>query len=214
LTSVINATTPLWGALVAFVWLKNSLSPSRVAGMVIGMVGVLALVWYQIAMPSSNPGASTPLQSVLAVAAGLGATLLYGIGANYTKHVLSGVPPLVIATGSMLGASLATLPFALVSWPSVAVSGRAWGAVITMGVACTALAYMLFFRLISHAGPAAAMSVAFLIPLFGILWGTLFLAEPLSPALAGGVVLVLAGTALATGLLQKMWLRFTPSAQI
>jgi len=82
--------------------------------------------------------------------------------------------------------------------------------VICMAVACTALAYLMYFRLIAKAGPAAAMSVTFLIPVFGILWGNLFLAEPISPALGGGVALVLAGTALATGLLQKRWPRRAP----
>ena len=154
--------------------------------------------------------ANLPTMDFAAVAAALGATFLYGIAANYTKRALTGVPPLLVATGSMTGASLALLPIALLSWPSAAVSGRAWGAVITMAIACTAIAYIMYFRLIAKAGPATAMSVTFLIPVFGILWGALFLAEPVSPTLAGGVVLVLAGTALATGLLQKWWPRRAP----
>jgi len=213
LTSVINATTPLFGALVAFVWLKETLSPSRIAGMVLGFAGVLVLVWYQIEVPAGDAdstGASAPWHSILAAGAALGATFLYGIAANYTKRALTGVPPLVVATGSMTGASVALLPFALLNWPTAAVSVRGWGAVICMAVACTALAYLMYFRLIAKAGPAAAMSVTFLIPVFGILWGNLFLAEPVSPALGGGVALVLAGTALATGLLQKRWPRRAP----
>jgi drug/metabolite transporter (DMT)-like permease len=217
LTSVINATTPLWGALVAFVWLKETLSPSRVAGMALGFGGVLVLVWYQIEVPAGgvggadSTGASAPLHSILAAGAALGATFLYGVAANYTKRALTGVPPLVVATGSMTGASVALLPFALLNWPTAAVSVRGWGSVICMALACTALAYLMYFRLIAKAGPAAAMSVTFLIPVFGILWGNLFLAEPVSPALGGGVALVLAGTALATGLLQKLWPRRAPS---
>jgi drug/metabolite transporter (DMT)-like permease len=200
LTSVINATTPLWGALVAYLWLKDKLGRDRIAGMAIGLGGVLALVWYQI----DAPGGAPVLQGVGAGAAGLGATLLYGIAANYTKQALTGVPPLLIATGSMSGASLVLLPLAAATWPHAAVSWHAWSAVIAMAIACTALAYVMYFRLLAQAGPAAATSVTFLIPVFGLLWGALFLQEPLSPAMIGGVLLVLAGTALATGLLQKI----------
>ncbi|MFL6637999.1 MAG: DMT family transporter, partial [Paraburkholderia graminis] len=85
-TSVINATTPLWGGLVAFVWLRDRLTGLRTLGLAIGFLGVLMLVWDQIATPSGS--AATPLTTALAAGAALGATLLYGIAANYTKRYL------------------------------------------------------------------------------------------------------------------------------
>lgn len=205
LTSVINATTPLWGALIAYAWMGERLTRSRVAGLALGFAGVLLLVWKQVALPPIGVTVATPLHSALAAAAALGATLCYGIAANYAKRALSGVPPLLVATGSMTGAALVLLPLAYFAWPAAQISAPAWWSVITMGIACTGVAYVMYFWLLAHAGPAFAMSVTFLVPIFGILWGALFLGEHLSLALAGGVVLVLAGTGLATGLLQKAW---------
>ena len=116
-TSVINASTPLWGALVAFLWLKDRLSALRSLGLVVGFLGVLMLVWDQIASP--HGGSATPLTTALAAAAALGATLLYGIAANYAKRHLSGVDALTVATGTMTGATVVLLPLAVIDRKSV-----------------------------------------------------------------------------------------------
>jgi drug/metabolite transporter (DMT)-like permease len=203
LTSVINATTPLWGALVAFVWLKDRLTPLRTLGMFIGFSGVVSLVWGQIAAPH---GALAPSASATALAA-LAATcaaLLYGIAANFTKRYLTGVDSLTIATGSMIGGSLALIPFAIATWPAAAVSPHAWGAVLSLGVACTGIAYLIFFHLIAVAGPARAITVTFVIPVFGILWGALFLNERVDAGMLEGCAVVLVGTALATGVIKRI----------
>jgi drug/metabolite transporter (DMT)-like permease len=203
LTSVINATTPLWGALVAFVWLKDRLTPLRTLGMFIGFSGVVSLVWGQIAAPH---GALAPSASATALAA-LAATcaaLLYGIAANFTKRYLTGVDSLTIATGSMIGGSLALIPFAIATWPAAAVSPHAWGAVLSLGVACTGIAYLIFFHLIAVAGPARAITVTFVIPVFGILWGALFLNERVDAGMLEGCAIVLVGTALATGVIKRI----------
>jgi drug/metabolite transporter (DMT)-like permease len=205
LTSVINATTPLWGALVAFVWLNDRLSGLRVAGLVVGFAGVLMLVWDQLSAPVGANGLPVPaLTTALAAAAALGATALYGIAANYTKRYVSGVDALTIATGSMVGASIALLPVAALHWPGAAVSMHAWSAVLALGVACTGIAYVLYFQLLASAGPARAMTVTFVIPIFGILWGTLFLAESVSWRMIEACVVVLIGTALAAGLVNRL----------
>src|SRR5579864_1682529 len=201
-TSVINATTPLWGALVAFLWLKDRLTALRSLGMVIGFLGVLMLVWDQIATP--NGTAATPLTTALAAAAALGATLLYGIAANYTKRHLTGVDALTVATGTMTGATIVLLPLAVIYWPAAPISLHAWGAVIALGIACTGVAYMLFFHLIAVAGPARAITVTFVIPIFGILWGALFLDEQVSLGMAEGCAVILVGTALATGVIRRI----------
>ncbi|KVH49800.1 DMT family transporter [Burkholderia diffusa] len=199
-TSVINATTPLWGALVAYLWLKDKLSLPRALGLVIGFAGVLTLVWDQIANARGSTGANA---TALAAVAALGATLLYGIAANYTKRTLSGVDPLVNATGSMIGSSV-LLPFAIATWPSAAVSTQAWGAVLALGIACTGIAYFIFFHLIAHVGPARAITVTFVIPVFGLLWGALFLGEHVSLVMIEGCAIVLVGTALATGVIKRI----------
>ncbi|WP_087735559.1 DMT family transporter [Paraburkholderia piptadeniae] len=201
-TSVINATTPLWGALVAFVWLKDRLSALRSVGLVIGFAGVLTLVWDQIAAPSGSN--VSPTTTALAAAAALGATLLYGIAASYTKKHLMGVDALTVATGTMIGATIVLLPLALASWPAAAPSLKAWGSVIALGVACTGIAYMLFFHLIAVAGPARAITVTFVIPIFGILWGALFLGERVSVGMLEGCAVILIGTALATGVVKRI----------
>nr|WP_227747152.1 DMT family transporter [Paraburkholderia franconis] len=201
-TSVINATTPLWGALVAFVWLKDRLSALRSVGLVIGFAGVLTLVWDQIAAPSGSN--VSPATTALAAAAALGATLLYGVAASYTKKHLTGVDALTVATGTMIGATIVLLPLALASWPTAAPSLKAWGSVIALGVACTGIAYMLFFHLIAVAGPARAITVTFVIPIFGILWGAMFLGERVSVGMLEGCAVILVGTALATGVVKRI----------
>lgn len=205
LTSVINATTPLWGALVAFVWLKDRLTPLRTLGMFIGFSGVVSLVWGQIEAPHGAlaPSASASATALAALAATC-AALLYGIAANFTKRDLTGVDSLTIATGSMIGGSLALIPFAIATWPAAPVSMQAWGAVLSLGVACTGVAYLIFFHLINVAGPARAITVTFVIPVFGILWGVLFLGERVNAGMVEGCAIVLAGTALATGVIKRI----------
>lgn len=203
LTSVINATTPLFGALVAFVWLKDKLTALRTLGMLVGFGGVVSLVWGQIEAPHGALAPSAGATALAALAA-TAAALLYGIAANYTKRYLTGVDSLTIATGSMIGGSLVLIPFALATWPVAPVSLHAWGAVLSLGVACTGIAYLIFFHLIVAAGPARAITVTFIIPVFGILWGALFLDEQISAGMLEGCAIVLVGTALATGVVKRI----------
>lgn len=195
LSSIVNATTPLWTAIVAFVWLRQGLTRLRVLGLVIGFAGVAFLAWDKA---SFKPGADhSGFWAVLACA---GATLCYGVAANATKRFLAGASPLAVATGSQFSAALMLAAPAAVLWPAAMPSGTAWGAALALAALCTALAYILYFRLMSRVGPTNAVSVTFLIPLFALLWGALFLGEAvtLQMVLGGGIVLV--GIALALGL--------------
>ncbi|GGP24623.1 DMT family transporter [Silvimonas amylolytica] len=194
LDSILNATTPLWGALVAFVWLKVSLTRDQVLGMVLGLAGVLILVWNQL-----GAGQGTQTLAVLAV---LVATLSYGFAGHYSRRNLVGLAPPLTAWASQFFSALVLLPGALYWWPQHAVSTTAWWAVIALGVMCTGLAYVLYFRLIAHAGASYAMSVTFLIPVFGVAWGALFLHEAIGMQTVTGCLVILLGTALATGKLQ------------
>ncbi|MGA0612709.1 DMT family transporter [Caldimonas sp. KR1-144] len=193
LASVFNATTPLWGALIAWLWLRDRLTPWRVVGLVIGFAGVLWLAWDKA---SFKPGAQ---QTGWAVLACLGATLLYGWSASFTKRRLTGVPPLAVATGSQCAAAVALLPLALLAWPAQPISSTAWIAAVLLALLSTALAYLLYFRLIAHVGPANAIAVTFLIPVFAVLWGGIFLHEAVSTVMLAGCAVILLGTSLATG---------------
>ena len=132
----------------------------------------------------------------------LAATLSYGVAASYAKRRLSGVDPLAVAAGSQLAAALLLIVPAVALWPTQPVPPRAWGAALGLGVACTAVAYVLYFRLIAHVGPARAIAVTFLIPPFAIAWGALLLGEALTARMIAGAAIVLAGTSLATGLVK------------
>ncbi len=195
LMSIFNATTPIWGALIAWWWLGEKLSPARVLGLVIGLAGVAGLAWGKADFSVGGAGISP----ALGVAACVLAPLLYGVAANYSRQRLAGVPPLAVATGSQLSAALVLALPAWWWWPVQAPSARAWASAAVLAVACTALAYLLFFRLIAQVGAAKTIAVTFLIPAFAIGWGALFLAEVPTLAMLVGCAVILAGTALATG---------------
>lgn len=195
--ALLNATAPMWTALLAWVWLGERSARLRVVGLLLGMVGVGVLVGDRVGLRADAPAA------LLAVGAGLLATLCYGYAANYTRRYLSSVPPLAAAAGSQAGSALLLAPLAFWLWPATTPGPRDWLAVLALGVLCTALAYVLYFRLIQRVGPTGAVSVTFLIPLFALVWGALFLGEGLSPGMALGGAIVLLGTALSTGVLGR-----------
>jgi drug/metabolite transporter (DMT)-like permease len=193
--SVLNSTAPLFGALVAFVWLRDRLAPVRIAGLVVGFAGVLVLVWGRVALAHDGAG--------LAVLAGLTASVLYGIAANYVKKRLSHVDPLVIATGSLIAATVLLMPVAFFTWPAMPPTTISWLSAILLAVFCTGIAYILYFRLLSRIGPSKALAVTYLIPAFGVLWGHLFLHEPVTASMIVGCAVILLGTTLATGVLSN-----------
>lgn len=195
LSSILNATTPLWGAVVAWAWLSQGLNASRMAGLALGFAGVVFLAWDQA---SFKPGGSG-----WAVLACLLATLCYGIAANFTKRFLSRCSPLTVATGSQFSAALLLAGPAVFFWPASLPSAPAWAAVAALALLCTGVAYILYFRLMQRIGPTNTIAVTFLIPGFAVVWGWLFLAEAFTWRMAGGCAIVLLGTALALGLLPR-----------
>lgn len=195
LMSIMNATVPLWTAAIAWLWLAERPGRWRAVGMAIGLGGVTALSLQKSSLPAM--GGVGPLAGF---AACLAATAMYGFAANFTRTRLAGVPPAALAAGSQLSATLALAVPAALLWPDVPPSSAAWGAAGALALVCTALAYVMYFRLIAHVGATRAVTVTFLIPAFALAWGALFLAEPVTaPMLLWGGV-ILAGTLLATGL--------------
>ncbi|MGV3572302.1 MAG: DMT family transporter [Ramlibacter sp.] len=208
LSAILNATVPLFGALVAWAWLKDRPTGSRVLGLVIGFAGVAMLAWDKA---SFKPDAVSGIAPAWAIIGCLVATICYAFAASATKRWLTGVPSLVNATGSQLGATIGLALPALWFLPAQMPGTRAWLSLVVLGVMCTGIAYILYFRLIEHAGPARALAVTFVVPVFAILYGALFLAEQVTPWMVGCGVVIVLGTALSTGLLKLPALVRAPS---
>ncbi len=193
LSAILNATVPLFGAVIAWLWLKDRPGTSRILGLVIGFTGVVLLAAENASFKPGGTG--------WAVLACLLATVCYGFAASFTKRYLTGVHPLATATGSQIGATLGLALPTLWFWPAHNPGATSWLAIAALGIVCTGLAYILFFRLIDQLGPARAITVTFLVPVFAILYGTLLLGESLTWWMVSCGVVVVFGTALATGVL-------------
>ncbi len=196
LSSLINATVPLFGALVAWIWLKDRPHRMKIVGLMIGFIGVALLAWGKASFKPDASGQS----SGWAVVACLFACLCYGLSASYTKRYMAGVPSLVIATGSQIGAAIGLALPTLLFWPSQMPSATAWLALLAVGVLCTGIAYVLYFRLIAKMGAAGSLTVTFLIPVFAVGYGALFLGESVTPWMLLCGTIILCGTALSLDL--------------
>jgi drug/metabolite transporter (DMT)-like permease len=197
--AVLNATVPMWTALVAALWLRDHPRPSQWLGLAVGAAGVLVLVGDRVDFDPTGAG----WRETMAIGATLLGMLLYGVSANVARRTLAGVPTLATATGSQLIAAVLLAPWAAWLWPVQSPSLGQWAAAIVLGLVCTGLAYVLYFRLIDRVGAVRAANVTYLIPLFATLYGTLFLAEPITLRLIAGGAVVLAGTAMALGVAQR-----------
>jgi drug/metabolite transporter (DMT)-like permease len=184
--SVLNATAPMWGAVCSAVILGERLNARRVAGLVVGVAGV-ALV--------TRPGSSETF-SALAVGAAVVATFCYGLIATYIKRWANDVPSRGMAAGSQLAAGTLLIPFIALWMPAGPATPGVVGAILALGLVCSALAYLLYFRLIADLGATGALTVTYLLPVFGVLWGVLFLGETLSLQMIAGGALVVVGTIL------------------
>ena len=194
MSAIFNSASPLFAALIARLWLRDTLTPARIAGLAIGFGGVLWMAWDGASFKAGGSG--------WAIVACLLATLCYGWSPNYTKKRLGGVPPLAIAAGSQLAAALFLALPAFVWWPQHRLSATSWFSAAVLAFACTGLAYIIYFRLIAHVGPANAIAVTFLIPAFAVAWGWMFLGEGITLRMVAGCAIIFLGTALATGLVR------------
>jgi drug/metabolite transporter (DMT)-like permease len=185
LMSVLNATSPMWGAVCSALLLRERLRASRVLGLAVGVVGV-ALV--------TRPQAGADL--TLPVLAALGAAFCYGLSGAYMKRWASGAPSRGMAVGTQLVAGILLIPFIPLAPPAGPPSALVVGSMLMLGLVCGAVAYLLYFRLITDIGATGALTVTYLIPVFGVLWGAIFLGEALSLGMLAGGVLVVLGTVL------------------
>lgn len=191
LAATLNATSPLFGAVVAAMWIKEALTKKKVIGLALGLLGVSVLVGW-----SPFPFSVT---LAVSVAASLAAAACYGIASVYTKVYMHGASSKAVATCSQLGAALFLLPLTLVAPSKHAPTPIVLFAVVALALLCTAVAYLLYFWLIEHAGPTRALTVTFLAPVFGVLWGTVLLSEPLNLSTFVGFGIILVGTGFVTG---------------
>jgi drug/metabolite transporter (DMT)-like permease len=195
-SAISDAIAPLLVAASGWMWLGERLDATRASGLVIGLTGVVWLVAGTVGF--GHGGGATGW----AMAACVGANVCYTFGAHYSQRRLRGVAPLSVATGSQVAAAVLLLPFTVWLWPAKMPGVQAWLAMFGLAAACTSIAYVLFYRLMSRIGATKSMAVLYLIPVFGVLWGLVFLHEPVTPAMAGGCTIILLGVALTTGLVR------------
>lgn len=191
LAAILNATSPLFGAVIAALWLKETLTMRKIIGLLAGLLGVgIVMGW------SPLPFSPAILWSVVA---SLMAAVCYGIGSVYSKVSVRGVSPIVMSTCSMFGASLFLGPFTAIAPALQTPNWQVIVAVAILAVLCTAVAYLLYYGLIERVGPTKTLTVTFLSPVFGILWGVLLLGETLNWSTLVGFGIILIGTGFVTG---------------
>ncbi len=191
---ILNATAPIFTALIAWFWLSDRMNASRVAGLLVGAAGVYVLVRDEVGSSFGD--------SQLAIMAAVLACFFYGLSGNYAKRHMQEVRPLAVAAGTQIGAAIILLPGAVLTWPAGSVSPAAWAAAIVMGIFSTGVAYILYFRLIANVGPTNAITVTYLIPVFAMILGAIVIDEPVTLTMVVGCAIILLGTALATGMLK------------
>jgi drug/metabolite transporter (DMT)-like permease len=194
--ALLNATTPLFSAMVAALWIKDKLTAAKISGLLLGITGVGVIVGWQ-----PVPLGTEQWVSILLM---LGATCSYGVAAVYGRVAFSGVNAISTATGQLMASSAMMLPLALLNPPTKPIEPVTIVAMLGLAVLSTALAYLIYFHLIRAAGPTTAASVTLLIPFFSSLWGSIFLGEQLFANEVIGFGIILVGLLLVTGLWKQV----------
>lgn len=185
--AITNSMAVLFAALVAFLFYGERIGGRRIAALVAGFVGVVVLASGKVGGASIGGP----------VAAGTTAAFLYGVGGNLVKRHLAGLPATAVAAATLSCAALMAAPFAIAQWPAHAVSAKAWAAVAALGIVCTGIAFVTYYRLIARVGAPRAATTTYLVPLFGVGWAWLLLDEPLTPAMAVAGTLILGSVILS-----------------
>ena len=188
--SILNALTPIFSALVAWLWLKEYLTPAVIVGILLGFCGVFVMVFDRETISSSFP--------LLPILAGIGGTLMYGFTGNYSRRYMIGVPVLTIAAGSQIFATVLLLPVAIAQWPAAPVPLSSWVFACLLGIVCTGVAYILYFGLLETVGVARTVIVTYLVPVFAMTWGYLVLGESVTLKMLAGAACILCGIGLIT----------------
>ena len=196
--AILNALSPLFASIVAALWIHERLTVAKLAGIALCLAGTAVLVGW-------TPAPMSPSQ-LAGAAMSVAATVLYGISIVFSKVKLRAASPIGISAATLLAAAAVLLPFAAASPPPVAlahVPGAAWLAVAGLAVVSTTVAFIFYYRLIADVGPVKAITVTLLVPVFGMLWGVVFLGEPVTPGRIAGCAIILAGCSLILGLVGR-----------
>jgi drug/metabolite transporter (DMT)-like permease len=185
--AITNATAVMFTALVAFAFYGESISKRRGIGLFAGFIGVAVLA-------SGKTAGGSVWGAALA---GTFAASLYGIGGNLIRRHLAGIPAGAVAAATLLCASLLLAPFAIAYWPDTPIAPRAWASAVLLGVLCTGIAYLIYYRLIYRIGAPRAATVTYIVPLFGVVWAWIVLGEQLTLSMAVAGALILGGVALS-----------------
>ncbi len=190
--SILNSSTPLFGVLFSALWLGESLTLQKLAGLAMGSIGV--------ALVAGTGAAGMDSHFVSAALACLAGSSCYAVAGIYIKKFAVGVKPAGIATCSQLAASIILLPTFLDLPPVAVFTPLVLGSIFMLSLVCSGIAYLLYFSLMESAGPSKALTVTFLVPGFGMVWASLFLHEHITAAMLAGCLLIIAGTACVIGL--------------
>ncbi len=185
--AITNAMTVMFTALVAFLFYGERIDTRRWIGLLAGFVGVAILASGHIA--GANVGA--------AALAGTAAALCYGLGINFVRHYLAGFPAAAMAAATLASGALLLAPFALYSWPQHSIPAASWLSAVLLGVLCTGVAFVFYYRLIARIGAPRTATVTYLIPLFGVIWAWLLLGEGVTLTMLLAGALILAGVGLS-----------------
>jgi len=187
---ILNSAAPLFAAMLGVTWLGEALTPAKLAGLVLGCAGV--------ALVSKTGPAQADALFGWAVAASLIAAFCYAAAGAYLRKRAAGAPATAMAGWSQLCAGALLLPATLMGTPASAITSLhdpvILGSAMALAIVCSALAYLLYFRLMRNIGPTRTLTVAFLIPLFAMLWGRMFLGEAITASMLVGCGLIIAGT--------------------
>ncbi|MDR9439975.1 MAG: DMT family transporter [Halomonas sp.] len=194
-TSLINATTPIFTALLGALFFATPIQRQQHLGLAMALFGVYVLSADRLDFALGGDG-----WFILAV---LGATFCYGVAGNYSKTYLTHLPVRVLAAGSTTMSALILLVPGLLLWPAEPISGQAWANGLALAVLSTTVAFLLYFGLIASAGATATSTVTFLVPVSALVWGYLLLDERLSLQILAGMAITLAGTAIATRMIRR-----------
>jgi drug/metabolite transporter (DMT)-like permease len=207
LASILNATTPIWGVIVAHMFTRDEkMTPAKAAGVLLGFGGVIVMIGADFLREIGT--------ALLAQIACLAATLCYGLAGVYARRFRTmGVNPVAVSTGQLTAAAIILLPLVLLfepPWASAAPAPEAWAALAALALVCTSFAYILYFQLLASAGATNSLLVTFLIPVTAILLGALLLGEVLEPRHFAGMALIGAGLAAIDGRMLRL-IRPAPS---
>ena len=194
--SIINAFTPIFAAIIAFIWLKDRLNSAAMVGLLIAFLAALFLVFDTQSIDHQV--------EFLPIFIGMFATIGYGLASSFNRKYMNHLPSIVVTTGSQIAAALLLAPLAIVFWPESQPSVTAWSSVIALGILCTALALILFYNLLQQVGVTKTVAVTYLVPIFAIFWGWLFLHEAITIFMLLAMLCIFIGISLLNGVFNRL----------